>query len=153
MDLSRTLLKAGDGFAFQDSQPLSISLGGGVVVVEPDEIASLPDGRTMLRLVQTGYRRTDEYDRSEYTLYILVSRAHYGEKFQVRALHLTDGIEEAVSVTPTKLARRREITETNLTNVLAGRYPPTVDAITCPRCPHFFICAALPAGPLVFGKK
>jgi DNA helicase-2/ATP-dependent DNA helicase PcrA len=152
-DLSTTLFKAGEGIAFLESKPLAISFGDSVVVVEPDEIASLPGGQTMMRLIQTGHRRIDEHDRSEYTLYILAGRTHYGDKFQVRALHLTDGIEEAVSVTPVKLAKRREMTEKNLASVLAGKYPAAPDATTCPRCPHFFICPELPNGSLVLGAK
>jgi hypothetical protein len=30
----------------------------------------------------------------------------------------------------------------------AGAFPPKTDAVTCPRCPHFFICPASPKGPL-----
>jgi DNA helicase-2/ATP-dependent DNA helicase PcrA len=29
-----------------------------------------------------------------------------------------------------------------------GPFAPEADAFTCPRCPHFFVCAAVPEGPL-----
>jgi len=153
VDLGTTLLKAGEGLAFRKAEPLTVSFPSGIVVVEPDEIASLPDGQTMLRMVQTGHKRSDEYDRPEYTLYMLVGRAYYGENFQVRALHLTDAIEEPVAITQAKLETRRKNTETTLANVVAGKYPVTLDAVGCPRCPHFFICAAMPSGPLNLGEE
>jgi hypothetical protein len=35
-----------------------------------------------------------------------------------------------------------------LKNIAAGEFPVEIDAVTCPRCPHFFVCAAAPKGPL-----
>jgi hypothetical protein len=35
-----------------------------------------------------------------------------------------------------------------LAGIAAGRFPPEINAVVCPRCPHFFICAATPTGPL-----
>jgi DNA helicase II / ATP-dependent DNA helicase PcrA len=35
-----------------------------------------------------------------------------------------------------------------VTAILDGDFPPSPDAFRCPRCPHFFICAATPSGEL-----
>jgi hypothetical protein len=35
-----------------------------------------------------------------------------------------------------------------LASLTAGQFPPHIDAVRCSRCPHFFVCAATPRGPL-----
>ncbi len=146
--LIATLVQAGTGRRFRVAQPIALSLSSGTVMVETDELADLPDGRVAVRRVQTGYRRTDEYDRLEYSLYHLAAQATLGAAAVVEALHLTDGIDEPVALSPNKLAARRERAETMLADIAAGQFPPEVDAVSCPRCPHFFACAATPEGTL-----
>jgi DNA helicase-2/ATP-dependent DNA helicase PcrA len=101
-----------------------------------------------LRRVRTGRKRRDEYDRLDYTLYHLAARARYGAAYVVGALHLTDESADAVDISPTKMNNRRTKSEAMLAGITAGRFPPDIDAVRCPRCPHFFICAATPRGPL-----
>jgi len=38
--------------------------------------------------------------------------------------------------------------EAMLAEIAAGRFPPDPDQVTCPRCPHFFVCDATGRGPL-----
>lgn len=147
--LMGALLKAGAGHRFGDAQPLAIDFpNGGRVLVEPDEVAELPDGTIVIRRVRTGYRRSDEYDRLEYTLYLLAARSQFGGRAIVHALHLTDETQERVEISTTKIGNRQKKSETMLAGIAAGTFPTETDAITCPRCPHFFICAATPSGSL-----
>jgi DNA helicase-2/ATP-dependent DNA helicase PcrA len=145
------LLNAGAGRRFRDAQPLAIDLPNGRVLVEPNEMAELPDGTVVIRRVRTGYKRSDEYDRLEYTLYHLAARRQFGGRAVVQALHLTDETAEPVVISPTKLGNRQKKSDTLLGGIAAGAFPTEVDAVTCPRCPHFFICAAAPPGPLTLG--
>jgi DNA helicase-2/ATP-dependent DNA helicase PcrA len=69
--LINTLIRGGAGRRFREAQPLAIDFPNGRVVVEPNEIAELPSGSVMLRRVHTGKKRSDEYDRLDYTLYQL----------------------------------------------------------------------------------
>ena len=108
----------------------------------------MPNGTVVLRRVRTGHKRSDEYDRLDYTLYYLAGQARFGSGFLVEALHLTDDTIEAVTITPQKISNRRTKTDAMMTGIADGRFPVEIDAVTCPRCPHFFICAALPNGPL-----
>ena len=48
------------------------------MIVEPDELAELPDGTVALRRVRTGHKRGDEYDRLEYALYQFAADAQFG---------------------------------------------------------------------------
>lgn len=146
--LISALIRAGAGRRFREAQPLAIDFPNGRVVVEPNEIAELPNGSVMLRRVHTGYKRTNEYDRLDYTLYQLAGEAHFGSGFVVQALHLTDEVSEPVIITTQKLENRREASDTILKQIKTGCFPVEIDAVTCPRCPHFFVCAAVPKGPL-----
>jgi DNA helicase II / ATP-dependent DNA helicase PcrA len=144
----RALIRAGAGRAFVQSEPLAIDFTNGRVTVEPSEIAKMPDGTVVLRRVRTGRVRSKEYDNLEYTLYILAARSKFGARAEVRALHLTDETEEAVTVTDAKISARTKKSEGMLAEIMTGLYPPEIDTVTCPRCPHFFFCASVPSGPI-----
>lgn len=144
-----TLVRMGAGRRFQSAEPLALDLPNGRVLVHPDEIAKLPDGAIALRRVHTGRKRKDEYDRIEYTLYLLAGRAQYGEGCRFESIHLTDGdTVHEVSLTQTRLDNREEQANTLLAELRHGAFPPRPDAMMCPRCPHFFVCDAAPSGAL-----
>jgi hypothetical protein len=147
-NLVAALVRLGEERKFRESEPLAIDLANGRVIVEPDEMAELADGTVVLRRVRTGHKRSTEYDRLEYTLYELAGRTHYGQGFQFEAVHLADELVEPVSITEAKFSARRTTSNELLSGLRAGEFPPEVDAVTCPRCPHFFICDATPAGPI-----
>jgi superfamily I DNA/RNA helicase len=146
--LVAALVRAGAGRRFRDAEPLAIDFPNGRVVVEPNEIAELPDGAIVLRRVRTGHKRGDEYDRLDYALYHLAGQARFGARYAVEALHLTDETVELVELSTTKLRNRRDKSDQLLSSLSAGWFPPEIDAVTCPRCPHFFICPAAANGPV-----
>ena len=141
------LVRAGAGRRFREAKPLAIDLPNGRLFVEPNELAELPDGTVVLRRVRTGYKRSNEYDRLEYALYQFGAEAQSGNAV-VHALHLTDGTAEPVTITTKKLNYRRSKSDDMLGRIAAGWFPPEPDPVTCPRCPHFFICPSTPQGPL-----
>ena len=146
--LISSLVKSGAGRRFRNSEPIAIDLPNGRVIVKPDEMAELPNGTVVLRRLHTGYRRSDEYDRLEYSLYHLAGRKKFGAGFAVEAIHLTDDIVETVTITPQKISNRQATSDSMLQKIAAGKFPVQVDGVTCPRCPHFFVCPAVPSGPL-----
>lgn len=146
--LVKALVRHGAGRRFRRSEKLAVELATGKVFLEPDELAQLPNGTMVLRRIRTGRKRSDEYDRLDYTLYHLAGRARFGDNYSVEALHLTDEHLESVEVSNRKLDTRRDRASVMLEQINAGSFPPKVDAVRCPRCPHFFICAATPAGAL-----
>lgn len=147
-NLVGALVRLGEGRVLQKSEQLAIDLPNGRIVVRPDEIAELPDGTVVIRKIRTGRKRGDEYDHLDYTLYQLAAESHYGTGFAFEALHLTDEAVEGVSITARKLSNRRAKSNTMLAGISDGHFPPQIDSVTCPRCPHFFICAATPGGDL-----
>jgi DNA helicase-2/ATP-dependent DNA helicase PcrA len=146
--LVRAFVRSGAGQRFRKAEPLAVDFQNGRVLVQPEETIELPNGTVVLRRVRTGYKRSDEYDRLDYTLYHLAARARYGAAYVVEALHLTDESVEAVPVSTTKMHNRRAKSEDMLAGITAGHFSPNIDAVRCARCPHFFICAATPRGPL-----
>jgi hypothetical protein len=147
--LIKSLVRASAGRRFQQATPIAVDLAHGRVIVEPDELATLPDGTPVLRRVSTGKARDKEFDHLEYTLYLLAGQAHFGSSALVEAVHLTDGTVQPVKVTAAKIANRRAKADGMLELISDGDFAPNADAFTCPRCPHFFVCDALPQGPLV----
>ncbi|CAB3695961.1 ATP-dependent DNA helicase Rep [Paraburkholderia phenoliruptrix] len=146
--LRDALIRAGAGRRFREAEPLAIDFPSGRVIVEPNELAEMPDGTVVIRRVRTGHRRSDEYDRLEYSLYHLAVQGRFGGRVVVQALHLTDETEETVMVSTTKIGNRTTKSDSMLARIAQGWFPPEVDPVTCPRCPHFFICAATPHGSI-----
>ena len=145
--LVAALVRAGAGRRPIEVRSLSFDLPNGRVIVEPDEIAELPDGTLALRRIRTGKKRVDEYDRLEYALYQFAA-AQIGGTAVVHALHLTGETAEPVAITPRKLGNRRTKTNRMLGQIAAGSFPPKPNGVVCPRCPHFFICPSMPQGSL-----
>ena len=122
--LIAALINAGAGRRFRDAEPLAIDFPNGRVLVEPNELAELPDGTVVIRRVRTGYKRSDEYDRLEYTLYHLAARSQFGSRAIVQALHLTDETDEPVVISATKLGNRQKKSDTMLGGIASGEFPP-----------------------------
>ena len=142
------LVRSVAGGRFRDGKPLPIVLEHGQIRVEPDAVMDTSDGNVTLCVIRTGYKRTDEYDRLEYALYLLAATTTFGGSGAVRAVHLTDGKRENVCITPKKLSNRRTKANELLGRINSGWFPPAPDAFVCARCPHFFICPSMPRGAL-----
>ncbi len=145
--LIKAAVRSGAGFNFKETEPLSVQLSNGEIFVEPTELAERSDGTVIMRRVRTGYCRSDEYDRLEYTLYLLAAHKNHSGAV-VQAVHLTDETEDFVSITQRKIDHRVAKCESFLSDMNSGWFPTKIDSVICPRCPHFFICTAVPGGDL-----
>ena len=142
------LVRLGAGRRFREAKPLALDLPNGRVIVKPSEIAELPEGAILVRRLRTGRKRSDEYDRLEYTLYVLAGRAQFGTACQFEAVHVADESREPIDITAKKLSTRRDAVSRLLAGMRGGHFAPRTDVVRCPRCPHFFICDATPYGGL-----
>lgn len=143
------LIEAGAGRRFREVEPLAIDFTNGRILVEAAEIAERADGVVVLRRIRSGHRGDKEFDKLEYFFYQRAAGQHLGGRTAVEAIHLTDN--EAVDVPPlssTQITNRVKKTENLLGGITGGAFDPSPDPFTCPRCPHFFICAATPDGDL-----
>ena len=144
----RSMLIHSAGDRLRKSGCLPIDFVRAQVIVEPSGMSELSDGTAVLRLIRTGSKRSNEYDRLEYRLYHLAGQQHFGTRFRVEALHLADDLVEPVVVTSQKIENGRKQGEAMLTEIASGHFPAETNPTVCPRCPHFFICAATPTGVL-----
>ena len=142
------LIRAGAGRRFRESQPLAIDFAQGKVFVEPDEITEREDGVVVMRRLRTGRMGEAEHDKLEYALYLQAAQKHFGPSAIVESLHLTNNERTEVVLTAKKIKNRTETTEKILKGIQDGHFYPEQDPFSCPRCPHFFICAATPTGPI-----
>jgi DNA helicase II / ATP-dependent DNA helicase PcrA len=143
------LIEAGAGRRFREAEPLALDFANGRVLVEAAEIAERADGVIVVRRIRSGHRGEKEFEKLEYFLYQRAAIQHFGARTVVEAIHLTDN--EAVEVprlSTTQVTNRVKKTEILLGGINGGAFDPLPDAFTCPRCPHFFICAATPDGDL-----
>lgn len=152
MRIVQSLVKSGENRRFLDEKGLALKLSGRTVSVEPSEVSQLEDGRVAVRRIRTGRKRSKEYDRLEYSLYRLAANARFGPRAVVQALHLADEASDDVSITSTKLKNRTRKIKGMITGLSSGQFLPKPNHVTCPRCPHFFICPAVPDGPLDLSK-
>jgi DNA helicase II / ATP-dependent DNA helicase PcrA len=144
----RVLVDAGAGRRFFNAESIVVDFARGQLLVTPDEIAERDDGIMVLRRVHTGKMREKEYDRLEYALYQLAAEKKFGPRAAVESLHLTDESRGVFTTTPTKMANRRQDSEAMIADIATGWFVPAPDSFTCPRCPYFFICDAMPDGQL-----
>ena len=148
LQLVGNLIRANTALRSHEVEPLAVDFPNGRVVVEPNEIVDLPDRKVALCKVRLGYKRSNEYDRLEYTLYQLASHEHFGTRAKIQAQHLTDRVTDHVEISPRKLKNRQQTINRLLGDIVQGLFPPKINEVTCPRCPHFFVCASTPRGPV-----
>ncbi len=142
------LIEAGAGRRFREAEPLAINYRNGTIIVEPDEIAER-DGVIVVRKIRTGKRGEKEFDKLEWALLQKAATQHFGAGAVVEAVHPSDrGAEDVPALTRRKLESRETAAEKILAGIASGAFDPDTDPFRCPRCPHFFICAATPDGPL-----
>jgi DNA helicase II / ATP-dependent DNA helicase PcrA len=148
--IAESLLTSMEGREFHPVEELPIPLAGGNIVVVPDGLTASPEGTPILRRIRTGKKRSKEYeDDYVYGLYHLAAQTRYGKVYIIEVLHLSDNLLENAPVPTTKvMANRRKAGEDLVAGISSGMFAPDPDAVSCPRCPHFFICASAGRGPL-----
>jgi hypothetical protein len=142
------LITAGADRKFLEAEPIAIDFPSGRVVVEPSEIAELPGGAVVLRRVSTGQPSRDEKDKIEYALYHLAGQVRFGKRYEVQAVHLSNESVEVVELDDGKISNKKAKSGVMLDDIAAGWFPTKVSSRTCPKCPHFFLCDAMPKGDL-----
>ena len=125
---------------------LSVSLGIDRLTFQPDDCFVDNNGKLMFRDVKTGVRYGKPDDLGP-TVAMLAAR-QYRHDCEVEVLHLTD--QETMPVTMTaKVQGNRSATLTQfLADIRSGQFNANPSERTCPGCPAFFVCGAVPEGEL-----
>jgi superfamily I DNA/RNA helicase len=126
---------------------LSLHFGREEILIRPDEVLVLPDGRRSVRRIRTGHMRSaDAKDVGAAALMLAVEQAFPGAVAEL--VYLSDGDIHSLSLSDRELKGRKDKLATFLGDIRAGRFPAEISFRTCPNCPAFFICGQTPDGPL-----
>jgi hypothetical protein len=138
-----------DTVAGRDLHPtpkLRLPIAGGEIVITPDHVVRDTDGNIAMRRVKTGHRVENDDDGLAAAAFYLAATAHT-PGCTVEFVYLGDGEASPVTMSATVLRNRRASIDQMAEAVRTGVFP-LKETPTCPRCPAFFICGCLPAGPL-----
>lgn len=123
-------------------EQLRASVGGHTIRLLVDEIVPA-GGQFVVRRLRTGRPPSKPDQRVLHALMVEAARQILGGcRFELHYLTTNEAV--APSFTRVMAARLKECTEV-LEGLAAGRFPATPDdRDACPRCPHYFICPAVP---------
>ena len=142
------LVRAGAGRRFRDAEPLAIDLPERTPRRQAERDGRDAERGRRLR-VNTGYSAATSTTAWITPFTTWPGKPRSASVTASRRIHLTDDAVEVVTISPQKLRTRKDKSSEMLAALTAGWFPAEIDSVTCPRCPHFFICAALPNGPVV----
>jgi hypothetical protein len=125
---------------------LRLTTDYGDIIVKPDLALSSSSGAITLRRVKTGHASSKDADSLATAAFRLAANAQGGGDV-VELSFLSDGLTAPVEFTAKTLANRRKTIGEVMGEIRAGQFPAKRSP-TCARCPSFFICGVLPAGPL-----
>ena len=113
----------------------------GRISLRPDHVEIGSDGPVVRRL-RTG-RPPKKIDDDIYALYLVGARQElHGAR--VEALFLTTDEAKPVSMTETVVCKRLQKYDDAIAGIRSGRFAAKPNERTCPRCPQYFICPAVP---------
>ena len=113
----------------------------GQIRLRPDHVEKGIDGLVVRRL-RTG-RPSKKLDDDIYALYLDAARQKLGQA-HVEALFLTTDEAKPVSMSDKVIAKRLAKYDSAMAGIRKGLFPAKPNDWTCPRCPQYFICSAVP---------
>lgn len=125
---------------------LRLPVPGGEIVITPDQQLTGEAGQVVIRRVRTGHRRSTDTESLGAAAFQLAAGSH-ARACTVELVYLSDEAITPLQLSPKQLANRREKIHEMAAAVCSGQFPAN-PGITCPRCPAFFACGTVPAGPL-----
>ena len=113
----------------------------GRIRLRPDHVEVGPDG-PLVRRLRTG-RPPKKIDDDIYALYLVGARQELGGA-RVEALFLTTDESKPIPMKETAIRNRLEKYDDAMAGIRSGRFAAKPNDWTCPRCPQYFICSAVP---------
>ena len=113
----------------------------GRIRLRPDHVEVSADGPVVRRL-RTG-RPPKKIDDDIYALYLVGARREL-DQARIETLFLTTDEARPVQMTETVIRNRLKKYDDAIAGIRAGRFAAKPDDRTCPRCPQYFICSAIP---------
>jgi len=140
-------LESRTGALVTPPEVLRISIEGHEVQVKPDEIL-VRDGIRTLRRVKTGHASSQDGKDVGSAAFILAARAAFPDA-RVELVYLADANTKHLALSAKELGTRESKLVGILRDIRGGSFRAETSDMTCPNCPAFFVCGAVPAGTLV----
>lgn len=125
---------------------LQISFEDYEVEVRPDEIL-VRNGIRTLRRVRTGHAPSKDAKDVGAAAFLLASREAFPGA-SVELVYLADAESKPLTLSPKELSNRQDKLGEIFRGIREGQFNTNVSDATCPNCPAFFVCGALPPGTL-----
>ena len=139
--VERAVARRGGGGEVLDADWL-IARPEGQIRLRPDHVERGVDGPVVRRL-RTGRPPKAKPDDDILALYHHAATQELGQT-RVEVLFLTTDEAVAAPMSTTVIENRLKKYDTAISGIRAGLYPAKPDDRTCPRCPQYFICSAVP---------
>ena len=145
-ELLRSFADAAAGQQTHAVPRLLLGVAGGEIVIVPDQVVVDAGGKTTMRRVKTGHNVDEDENGLAAAAFHLAANAHT-PGCAVEFVHLGDAVVSPVEMSSKVLGNRCNSIDEMVSDVRAGRFSLN-ETVTSPRCPAFFICGPVPAGPL-----
>lgn len=125
---------------------LHISFEDFRVEVRPDEIL-VRNGIRTLRRVRTGHAPSEDVKDVGAAALVLASRAAFPDA-HIELVYLADAESKPLTLSAKELNNRQGKLGDIFRGIRDGQFKAKVSDATCPNCPAFFVCGAVPPGTL-----
>lgn len=125
---------------------LRITFDSHEVEVRPDEVLVL-DGVRILRRVKTGHASSQEGKDVGAAAFVLAARAAFPDA-RVELVYLADAETKLLAMSAKELGNREVKLIDIFRDIRSGNFRAEASDMTCPNCPAFFVCGAVPPGTL-----
>jgi superfamily I DNA/RNA helicase len=134
------------GAEVEPPRALLISFNDFEVEVRPDEVL-VRNGIRTLRRVKTGHAPSKDGKDVGAAAFLLATRAAFPDG-QVELVYLADSESRPLILSATELSNRQKKLGDIFRGIRDGEFRTSPADTTCPSCPAFFVCGALPKGTL-----
>ncbi|MNJ31913.1 ATP-dependent DNA helicase PcrA [compost metagenome] len=145
----RYFLASRDGAQMEVPAALCIVVDGHEIEVTPDDVI-VRAGNRHLRRVRTGHAPSRDVKDVGAAAFALGGRAQFGDA-ERELVYLADADTKSFKFTNRELSNRKEKLGEIFRGIKSGQFQTNASDATCPSCPAFFVCGAVPAG--VLSKK
>ncbi|MDH1055978.1 UvrD-helicase domain-containing protein [Aquipseudomonas alcaligenes] len=126
--------------------PLRIVLDGHEIEVTPDDVL-VKDGKRAIRRVRTGHAPSRDSKDVGAAAFVLAAQAEFPGA-ELELVYLADAESKPLKLSTKELSNRQEKLGEIFRGIRGGQFRTNTSDATCPNCPAFFVCGAVPPGTL-----
>lgn len=142
----RYFLASRVGARIEAPTALRIAFDRHEIEVTPDDVL-VRDGKRTIRRVRTGHAPSRDSKDVGAAAFVLAAQAAFPGA-QVELVYLADAESKPLTLTPRELSNRQDKLGEIFRGIRGGQFRADASDTTCPNCPAFFVCGAVPPGTL-----